>query len=172
MNAHHPQHYKFQTSAVETKQSVSINAQVVRGRFHIIPPFSLPLSPLSQFPKQTHTVTPVAPHSNSLHLLLLPGNFVVSLNTRFTPISNSISIELGTLPLLFVFFINAEMASLVERLRVRSDRRPIYTLDESDEEADLVKKKSGAGPSSDDFERFQRPDTVIMPPFRVFVAVV
>lgn len=56
------------------------------------------------------------------------------------------------------------MASLVERLRVRSDRRPIYTLDESDEEADLVRKKSGAGPSSDSFERFQRPDTVITPP--------
>lgn len=52
------------------------------------------------------------------------------------------------------------MASLVERLRVRSDRRPIYTLDESDEEADFVKKKSG---SSDNFERIQRPDAVILP---------
>lgn len=50
------------------------------------------------------------------------------------------------------------MASLVERLRVRSDRRPIYTLDESDEESDFVKKKSGAGPSSENFERIQRPD--------------
>lgn len=56
----------------------------------------------------------------------------------------------------------AEMASLVERLRVRSDRRPIYTLDESDEEADFVKKKSGAGPSSENFERFQRPDAVTL----------
>ncbi|XP_047969481.1 CHD3-type chromatin-remodeling factor PICKLE [Salvia hispanica] len=50
------------------------------------------------------------------------------------------------------------MSSLVERLRVRSDRRPIYTLDESDDEGDFVKKRPGVGPSSDDFERFQRPD--------------
>ncbi|KAL8475219.1 hypothetical protein ACS0TY_031582 [Phlomoides rotata] len=50
------------------------------------------------------------------------------------------------------------MASLVERLRVRSDRRPIYTLDESDEEADFVKKKSGAGSSLEKIERFERPD--------------
>ncbi|KAH6757889.1 chromatin remodeling factor CHD3 [Perilla frutescens var. hirtella] len=51
------------------------------------------------------------------------------------------------------------MASLVERLRVRSDRRPIYTLDESDEESDFIKKKSGVGPSSENFERIQRPNT-------------
>ncbi|PIN15481.1 putative helicase [Handroanthus impetiginosus] len=49
------------------------------------------------------------------------------------------------------------MASLVERLRVRSERRPIYSLDESDEEADFVKKKSGAGPS-DKIEKIERPD--------------
>ncbi|XP_016537603.2 CHD3-type chromatin-remodeling factor PICKLE-like isoform X3 [Capsicum annuum] len=34
------------------------------------------------------------------------------------------------------------MASLVERLRVRSDRRPIYNLDESDDEADTMPGKS------------------------------
>ncbi|KAK4415413.1 CHD3-type chromatin-remodeling factor PICKLE [Sesamum alatum] len=50
------------------------------------------------------------------------------------------------------------MASLVERLRVRSDRRPIYNLDESDEESDFMKKKSGAGPSSDKIEKIERPD--------------
>ncbi|KAI3467977.1 hypothetical protein Pfo_024640 [Paulownia fortunei] len=50
------------------------------------------------------------------------------------------------------------MASLVERLRVRSDRRPIYNIDESDEEADFVKKKSGTGPSSDKIEKIERPD--------------
>lgn len=55
-----------------------------------------------------------------------------------------------------------EMASLVERLRVRSDRRPIYNLDESDEEADFVKKKSGTGSSSEKFEKFERPDAVIL----------
>ncbi|KAL0291025.1 UNVERIFIED_CONTAM: CHD3-type chromatin-remodeling factor PICKLE [Sesamum angustifolium] len=50
------------------------------------------------------------------------------------------------------------MASLVERLRVRSDRRPIYNLDESDEESDFTKKKSGTGPSSDKTEKIERPD--------------
>ncbi|KAK6162119.1 hypothetical protein DH2020_001960 [Rehmannia glutinosa] len=51
------------------------------------------------------------------------------------------------------------MASLVERLRVRSDRRPIYNIDESDEESDFVKKKPGMGPSSDKIEKIERPDT-------------
>lgn len=35
------------------------------------------------------------------------------------------------------------MSSLVERLRVRSDRRPIYNLDESDDDADFVSRRSG-----------------------------
>ncbi|KAK8515368.1 hypothetical protein V6N12_075412 [Hibiscus sabdariffa] len=35
------------------------------------------------------------------------------------------------------------MSSLVERLRIRSDRRPIYNLDESDDDADFVSGKSG-----------------------------
>ncbi|GAV59961.1 SNF2_N domain-containing protein/Helicase_C domain-containing protein/Chromo domain-containing protein/PHD domain-containing protein/DUF1086 domain-containing protein/DUF1087 domain-containing protein/CHDCT2 domain-containing protein [Cephalotus follicularis] len=35
------------------------------------------------------------------------------------------------------------MSSLVERLRVRSDRKPIYKLDESDDDADFVTKKYG-----------------------------
>ncbi|KAG6409519.1 hypothetical protein SASPL_127559 [Salvia splendens] len=61
------------------------------------------------------------------------------------------------------------MSSLVERLRVRSDRRPIYTLDESDDEGDFVKKRPGVGPSSDNFERFQRPDVVMLPPHRHYL---
>ncbi|GKV03180.1 hypothetical protein SLEP1_g15531 [Rubroshorea leprosula] len=35
------------------------------------------------------------------------------------------------------------MSSLVERLRVRSDRRPIYNLDDSDDDSDFVRGKSG-----------------------------
>ncbi|MBA0627525.1 hypothetical protein Godav_005029 [Gossypium davidsonii] len=35
------------------------------------------------------------------------------------------------------------MSSLVERLRIRSDRRPVYNLDESDDDADFVSGKSG-----------------------------
>ncbi|TYG38483.1 hypothetical protein ES288_D13G227000v1 [Gossypium darwinii] len=35
------------------------------------------------------------------------------------------------------------MSSLVERLRIRSDRRPVYILDESDDDADFVSGKSG-----------------------------
>ncbi|KAL8063013.1 hypothetical protein ABFX02_01G000800 [Erythranthe guttata] len=50
------------------------------------------------------------------------------------------------------------MASLVERLRVRSDRRPVYNIDESDEESDFVKRKSATGASSDKIEKIERPD--------------
>ncbi|CAI9092629.1 OLC1v1027924C1 [Oldenlandia corymbosa var. corymbosa] len=46
------------------------------------------------------------------------------------------------------------MASLVERLRVRSDRRPVYNLDESDDDATLLKSK----PREEIFERTVRPD--------------
>ncbi|KAJ8751693.1 hypothetical protein K2173_025859 [Erythroxylum novogranatense] len=35
------------------------------------------------------------------------------------------------------------MSSLVERLRVRSEHRPVYNLDESDDEADFISGKSG-----------------------------
>ncbi|KAG5225208.1 GYMNOS family protein [Salix suchowensis] len=35
-----------------------------------------------------------------------------------------------------------EMSSLVERLRVRSERGPIYNLDESDDDADFVSGKA------------------------------
>ncbi|KAL6345794.1 hypothetical protein AAG906_017546 [Vitis piasezkii] len=48
------------------------------------------------------------------------------------------------------------MSSLVERLRVRSDRRPIYNLDESDDDADLVHGKSGM--SQEKFEKIVRSD--------------
>ncbi|GMG98953.1 hypothetical protein Nepgr_000793 [Nepenthes gracilis] len=39
--------------------------------------------------------------------------------------------------------VRRRMSSLVERLRTRSDRRPVYNLDLSDDEADLVRGKSG-----------------------------
>ncbi|OAY53615.1 CHD3-type chromatin-remodeling factor PICKLE [Manihot esculenta] len=48
------------------------------------------------------------------------------------------------------------MSSLVERLRVRSERRPIYILDESDDDADFVLGKPGKSPEK--FERIVRPD--------------
>ncbi|CAA2986759.1 CHD3-type chromatin-remodeling factor PICKLE [Olea europaea subsp. europaea] len=48
------------------------------------------------------------------------------------------------------------MASLVERLRDRSDRRTFYRIDESDEDADFLPKKSG--PSQEKIERIVRPD--------------
>lgn len=46
------------------------------------------------------------------------------------------------------------MSSLVERLRARSDRRPIYSLDLSDDEADLMHGKYGP----EKFERIVRED--------------
>ncbi|XP_051119947.1 CHD3-type chromatin-remodeling factor PICKLE-like [Andrographis paniculata] len=49
------------------------------------------------------------------------------------------------------------MSSLVERLRARSDRRPVYNLDDSDDEGDFPKKKPGAGDSFE-FEKIERPD--------------
>nr|XP_016476517.1 PREDICTED: CHD3-type chromatin-remodeling factor PICKLE [Nicotiana tabacum] len=48
------------------------------------------------------------------------------------------------------------MASLVERLRVRSDRRPVYNLDESDEEADQKPGKSGT--KKQEYEKIVRSD--------------
>ncbi|XWS70486.1 hypothetical protein CRYUN_Cryun03dG0052200 [Craigia yunnanensis] len=48
------------------------------------------------------------------------------------------------------------MSSLVERLRVRSDRKPIYSLDESDDDADFVSGKSGK--SEEKLERIVRTD--------------
>ena len=50
------------------------------------------------------------------------------------------------------------MSSLVERLRVRSDRRPIYNLDDSDEDADFLPGKPGAAQSK--LERIIRSDAV------------
>lgn len=49
------------------------------------------------------------------------------------------------------------MSSLVERLRVRSERRPLYNLDASDDEADIKNAKSGL--SSEKPERIVREDT-------------
>lgn len=51
-----------------------------------------------------------------------------------------------------------KMASLVERLRVRSDRRPVYNLDESDEEADQKPGKSGT--KKQEYEKIVRSDAV------------
>ncbi|XP_008377664.3 CHD3-type chromatin-remodeling factor PICKLE isoform X3 [Malus domestica] len=48
------------------------------------------------------------------------------------------------------------MSSLVERLRVRSDRRPVYNIDESDDEADFVSGKRGTAPEK--FEKIIRSD--------------
>lgn len=50
------------------------------------------------------------------------------------------------------------MSSLVERLRVRSDRRPVYNIDESDDDADLVQGKSMA--SQQMIEKIERTDAV------------
>ncbi|PQQ21046.1 CHD3-type chromatin-remodeling factor PICKLE [Prunus yedoensis var. nudiflora] len=48
------------------------------------------------------------------------------------------------------------MSSLVERLRVRSDRRPVYNIDESDDEADFVTRKPGT--AEEKFEKIVRSD--------------
>ncbi|CAN6588830.1 unnamed protein product [Malus baccata var. baccata] len=60
----------------------------------------------------------------------------------------------------FIFFmllrIRKSMSSLVERLRVRSDRRPVYNIDESDDEADFVSGKRGTAPEK--FEKIIRSD--------------
>ncbi|KAM6561497.1 hypothetical protein CsatA_030736 [Cannabis sativa] len=48
------------------------------------------------------------------------------------------------------------MSSLVERLRVRSERRPIYNLDDSDDEIDVVRGKGGT--AQEKFEKIIRSD--------------
>ncbi|KAI4337260.1 hypothetical protein L6164_015699 [Bauhinia variegata] len=48
------------------------------------------------------------------------------------------------------------MSSLVERLRVRSDRKPVYNLDDSDDDADFLPRKPGA--TEEKFERIVRSD--------------
>ncbi|XP_019438781.1 PREDICTED: CHD3-type chromatin-remodeling factor PICKLE-like [Lupinus angustifolius] len=48
------------------------------------------------------------------------------------------------------------MSSLVERLRVRSDRRPIYNIDESDDDADFLPRKHGT--TQEKFDRIVRSD--------------
>ena len=56
-------------------------------------------------------------------------------------------------------FISVQsMASLVERLRTRSDRRPVYNIDLSDDEADAVHGKPGV--SNEKPERIVREDAV------------
>lgn len=46
----------------------------------------------------------------------------------------------------------------MERLRVRSERRPVYNIDVSDDEADIRHGKSGQ--PSETFERMVREDMV------------
>lgn len=46
----------------------------------------------------------------------------------------------------------------MERLRVRSDRRPIYNLDESDDDADFLPRKPGT--TEEKLERIVRSDAV------------
>ncbi|XP_015945340.1 CHD3-type chromatin-remodeling factor PICKLE [Arachis duranensis] len=48
------------------------------------------------------------------------------------------------------------MSSLVERLRVRSERKPIYNLDDSDDDADFLPRKPGT--TQETFERIDRSD--------------
>ncbi|KAE8056294.1 hypothetical protein FH972_013079 [Carpinus fangiana] len=48
------------------------------------------------------------------------------------------------------------MSSLVERLRVRSDRKPVYNIDESDDDADFLLGKPGT--TQEKFERIVRSD--------------
>jgi hypothetical protein len=50
------------------------------------------------------------------------------------------------------------MSSLVERLRVRSDRKPVYNIDESDDDADFLLGKPGT--TQEKFERIVRSDAV------------
>ncbi|XP_061365248.1 CHD3-type chromatin-remodeling factor PICKLE isoform X2 [Gastrolobium bilobum] len=48
------------------------------------------------------------------------------------------------------------MSSLVERLRVRSDRKPIYNIDDSDDDADFLPRKPGT--TQEKLERIDRSD--------------
>lgn len=57
----------------------------------------------------------------------------------------------------FVGYV-AGMSSLVERLRVRSDSRPRYSLDDSDDESDILLGKSK---NAEQFEKINRDDAVI-----------
>lgn len=50
------------------------------------------------------------------------------------------------------------MSSLVERLRVRSDSRPRYSLDESDDDSDLLLGKSK---KTEQYEKIVRDDSVL-----------
>jgi chromodomain-helicase-DNA-binding protein 4 len=52
------------------------------------------------------------------------------------------------------------MSSLVERLRTRSDRKPIYNIDESDDDADFGTGKPGR--AQEKFEKIVRIDVVCL----------
>lgn len=52
------------------------------------------------------------------------------------------------------------MSSLVERLRVRSDRKPVYNIDDWDDGEDLDLKRPGSGLDQQKIERIVRDDAV------------
>jgi len=64
---------------------------------------------------------------------------------------------MGCLIIIIILFWLQKMSSLVERLRVRSERRPVYNLDESDDD-DYVSGK--AKNPQEKIERFVRDDAV------------
>lgn len=49
------------------------------------------------------------------------------------------------------------MSSLVERLRVRSDRKPVYNLDDSEDDSDVAEGRSKKAKT---FEKIVRDDVV------------
>jgi hypothetical protein len=55
------------------------------------------------------------------------------------------------------------MSSLVERLRVRSERRPLYTLDESDDDLPPRGGKGKDRQNDAPAERIEREDAVWLP---------
>lgn len=59
------------------------------------------------------------------------------------------------------------MSSLVERLRIRSDRRPLYSLDVSDDEAEFEQRPGRT--TQEKPERVVRTDAVSLPLYLLFV---
>ncbi|GFZ08308.1 hypothetical protein Acr_20g0001160 [Actinidia rufa] len=52
------------------------------------------------------------------------------------------------------------MSSLVERFRIRPDRRPVYNIDEWDAAADLDERKSGSALPQQKIEKIFRADAI------------
>lgn len=64
------------------------------------------------------------------------------------------------------------MSSLVERLRVRSDRKPVYNIDDWDDGEELDLKKTGPSSDQQKIERIVRDDAVCSCSFSVVFVVV